>query len=358
VVALLCVLLPLFTGPLTPVKARLLFAFTYALTFTACLIPLLAVVFMSTSSYLRSLMYYSPVGIVLATTEGVDAVKEDPGWWVNLGGSLIPAQQTESPKRATESAEQSKNKGGGTAASGRSGATGQQQSSEPPTDQTQPDQSLAQGNQAAIAGASANLSGNPVPALKRGLAVPLYVLILALMGAAINMTRLVPGIQNDSDSGAGMTLLSAPANIFRAIFAPGARAVMHVPRGAEIRRQVIETYMYFLSAPVLVIAVYYLLKAVATPTQPALVVIAFATGLMTNTAAKAIVRYADKLFKNLGADEAEEEKKKKDQEAENARKKAEADRKKAPKAGENPWLADAEANKQPPGSSQQGGAAS
>ena len=224
---LLFLLIVLFTGPLSPMKARVLFIVTYALTFIAVLIPLLTMAFISGNWYLKSRMENSPVGILRATTPNE---KTEPQWYLNLGGSAD------------------------------------------------------------------NNSNSPYPVLHGGAPVPLYVLILALFGAAINAMRRLPKIQKDHDSTCGMTLVGAPITIFRAIFAPRAGPVAAVDDGAEIKRLLIETYMYFLSAPVLVIAIYYLLQAMNAVAQPTLVVMAFATGLMTNTATEAIIAFADAIF--------------------------------------------------------------
>jgi hypothetical protein len=97
--------------------------------------------------------------------------------------------------------------------------------------------------------------------VKGGLAIPLYVIVLAMLGAGINMTRKVPQIQTDYDSPASATwsdALSAPMKMFR-----GSDAAENKPKHSKnpsvIRQELIETYMYFLSAPFLAIAVYYLL---------------------------------------------------------------------------------------------------
>jgi len=244
----LFLLIVLFTGPLSPMKARLLFVLTYAFIFAAFLIPILAMVFHSGNWYLNSRVDY-PLGILQATT---DQAKQ-PQWWLHLGGSLR-------------------------------GLTG------PPEEQQPGDEGANAGPQTAEP---------QYPVLKGGLSVPLYVLMLALLGALINALRQVPAIQKDSDSTAGMTLVSAPITVFRAIFAPRAGAVAQVDGAADIRRRLIETYMYFLSAPALAITVYYLLQAVGTVTQPTLVVVAFATGLITNTVAEAIIAFTDNILHNL-----------------------------------------------------------
>jgi hypothetical protein len=60
-----------------------------------------------------------------------------------------------------------------------------------------------------------------------------------------------------------------------------------------IRRELIGNYMYLLSAPFLAIAVYYFLQIVATNTaEPVLVLMAFATGLVSDRIISRIIRFA------------------------------------------------------------------
>src|SRR5438105_9684033 len=69
------------------------------------------------------------------------------------------------------------------------------------------------------------------------------------------------------------------------------------PDASAIRKQLIQTYMYFLSAPFLAVAVYYLLQVIASSVaEPVLVVIAFASGLMSNAAVGAIMAFADNVL--------------------------------------------------------------
>src|SRR5262249_3382395 len=84
--------------------------------------------------------------------------------------------------------------------------------------------------------------------------------------------------------------------------APGgaARATSSNPKAPSqkgftaLRMELIETYMYFVSAPFLTIAVSYLLQVIATTRQErVLVVIAFAPGLMSDTVVGTIVVFAD-----------------------------------------------------------------
>jgi hypothetical protein len=124
------------------------------------------------------------------------------------------------------------------------------------------------------------------------LAIPLYVIILAILGAGINMTRMVPEIQKTFDAAS----ISVRPTLSLLFFRPAAETEISDP--TRIRKELIETYMYFLSAPFLALAVYYLLQVIANSvSEPAMVVVSFATGLMSNTVVGSIVAFADKILK-------------------------------------------------------------
>jgi hypothetical protein len=129
------------------------------------------------------------------------------------------------------------------------------------------------------------------------------VLILAMFGGAINMTRKVPAIQNDYDSSAAATArgaLAAPIAVLMGASESSDRPTLDGAKAAAIRRDLIETYLYFISAPFLVIAVYYLLQVLANSVaEPVLVVIAFATGLMSDATVGAIMNFADSTLQKI-----------------------------------------------------------
>jgi hypothetical protein len=63
---------------------------------------------------------------------------------------------------------------------------------------------------------------------------------------------------------------------------------------AEIRRQLVQNYMYLLSAPLLAIAMYYLLQVVADEVaQPVLVIMSFATGLVSDKVVGWMITFAE-----------------------------------------------------------------
>jgi hypothetical protein len=301
--ALVLVLGPLvwlFTGPLPPRKARLLFGVTYVVTFSACVIPIVLTIAASRSPALVETMRGAPVGIVKAKAKGL----EEAQWLVNIGGSVNQISPEESGA------------GGRLLPTGPPTAVVSIQTPptpappipDPATSQTVPDATASTSNSAPHANALQTQTYKlPVRVeprgleVKGGLVIPLYVILLAMLGAGINMTRKVPQIQTDYDSPAGATwsdALSAPLKVLGMAQDAGAHKEKHQKNASVIRQDLIETYMYFVSAPFLAVAVYYLLQIVASSVaEPVLVVIAFASGLMSESAVGAIMAFADDFLK-------------------------------------------------------------
>ncbi len=264
----------LFTGPLTKAKARALFMFTYGVTIFSSLIPITLTFWIARNPYLMEVMEHAPVGLLRGMGKGM----ENPQWLVNIGGAVVPARPHAERPEAPETGTPSEKPGEGLG----------------PTGQVAPDSAAATPGRPPAAEASSSHAQ-----VVGGLAIPLFVILLATLGAGINMTRKVPEIQNDYDSVAITWGAAIKAPI--AVFSDTGERVQDV-EAAKIRKHLIETYMYFISAPFLAIAVYYLLQVVATSVaEPVLVVIAFATGLMTNTVIGSIIAFADATLKKAQA---------------------------------------------------------
>ena len=77
-------LVVLFTGPLPPPKARILFGVTYVVTFSARVIPIVLTIAASRSPSLINTMRRAPVGIINAKAKGL----EESQWLVNIGRSV------------------------------------------------------------------------------------------------------------------------------------------------------------------------------------------------------------------------------------------------------------------------------
>lgn len=169
---------------------------------------------------------------------------------------------------------------------------------------------------------------------KGGLVVPLYVLILATLGGAINMTRKVPKLQADID-----VEISIPEHVKerfalmvgqvsrvlgRSEVSPPAdrlpKEESAVSQGAEpspplsspleerqahinrLRGDLINQYMYLITSPFLAIVTYYLLfladENLATR-APIVVLISFSAGLMSESFLRTITGYADRYLSRL-----------------------------------------------------------
>jgi hypothetical protein len=255
----------LFTGELTQFKARALFAVTYLMTFLSLAVPICVTVFVSTNRYLVETMEKAPIGLVHGRADGM----KDDGWLLNMGGSVQRSDADAPGAAATPKPVVDEN-----------GLPAPDTSTGAATD-TRP---RAAGVRTVFAG---------------GLAVPFYVVMLAMLGAGINMTRQVPKIQATYDQkitprteSVLLAVLHAPGAIFRktAVTDPKEREA-----AAYIRKELIDSYMYLLAAPFLAIAVYYLLQVVATTTAtPVLVVMAFATGMISDKIVLSIMTLAEK----------------------------------------------------------------
>ena len=291
------VLVLLFTGPISDGKIRWMFFVTYLVTFSACLIPIVATLAVAHDPYVTELMEKAPIGIV----EGTSAVLDTPQWLLNIGGSVT--RQGAAPRSAS-----------GQAAAARAGAEA------PPTSTTEP--SLTE-DEATLPASGDNQPPSPTPisdsspardvdaqpaglvTVEGGLVIPLYMIVLAMVGAGINMTRKVPEIQKDYDVHQWTLtgLVKAPVEMFGGSDEQQIGRVSDEQRidRAKIRQELIQLYMYFISAPFLAIAAYYLVQVVANSvTTPALVVTAFATGLTSNAVVGKIISSAEGLWPNNG----------------------------------------------------------
>ena len=280
------VLVLLFTGPITPSKSRWMFFVTYLATFFACVIPIAATLAVARDPYVTKLMEEAPIGIV----EGTSAVLDTPQWLLNIGGSVTRQAAARAGAEAPPPSTTEPSLSEGEAVLPASG------DNQPPSPTPIPDSSPARDADARPAG---------LVTVEGGLVIPLYMIVLAMVGAGINMTRKVPEIQKDYDAVQWTLtgLVKAPVEMF------GGSDEQQIDRAsdkqridrAKIRQELIELYMYFISAPFLAIAAYYLVQVVANSvTTPALVVTAFATGLTSNAVVGKIISSAESLWPNNG----------------------------------------------------------
>jgi hypothetical protein len=187
-----------------------------------------------------------------------------------------------------------------------------------------------------VGGTVAKGNGNPPWQVKGGLAVPFYVILLAMLGAGINMTRRIPEIQAKYDTEGLSASEFGAMNVFGLLFggkSPSTIQAADRVKTAGIRTELVRNFMFVLSAPFLAIAMYYVLQVIATEVaQPVLVIMAFATGLVSDKVVGFIVDFAGE---HLGGKEGEEgEQTKQLAGAENGEKKGAGKENAAPATGE------------------------
>lgn len=153
-----------------------------------------------------------------------------------------------------------------------------------------------------IGGVVTERSENSVQ-LEGGLAVPFYVVLLAIAGAGINLVRRVPEIQDEYRSSIQLSR-PFPAWLHRPPPEDPLGDDEQRRRTAAFRRALIQNVVYLLAAPFLAMAAYYLLQSVATePSRPLVVVVALLTGLIADSLIGGLFRVAESTLKSAPADD-------------------------------------------------------
>lgn len=267
-------LIILFTDGLKRCKARQLFSITYMMCFVSLSVPIWAIAVLSKSEHAVDIMEQAPIGLIKGTAKGI----ERPQWLVNVGGAVVPAQEV--PITEETGAPPAK------AVPAKEPEIGHPSSVDAPTatPSATPQRSRTPQENIALD------EPRQVPGfalVRGGLAVPFYVIILAMLGAGINMTKKVPDIQKTYNCSV-LPRLSEQGRID-----PKQAAVI-----SEIRKELIDNYMALISAPFLAIAVYYLLQVAATNVaEPVIVVVSFATGFISHKIITAITAFASKTIR-------------------------------------------------------------
>jgi hypothetical protein len=313
-------------------------------------VPIWAIVAVSKSDQFIGMMEEAPIGLIKGTARGVQL----PQWLVNVGGAVVPAKKMLTKKETGPLPAKE--------VPTKESETGRPSPVETPSP-TLPS-SAAQQSPTPQASTPSTTSPSPTPQqsptaqenigpdglrqvlgyamVQGGLAVPFYVIILAMLGAGINMTKKIPGIQEDysklppgaTENVAGRAL-AAPYKLLDKLLgllprkapketqSPGEKekqrnavsAIRTVTQPHEetqspaekekqrdavsaIRKNLIDNYMGLISAPFLAIAVYYLLQVVATNiAEPVLVVVAFAVGFISDGIVAAITKIGSEMLK-------------------------------------------------------------
>lgn len=276
-VVLVIVLICLFTGAIGPSKQRGLYMAMYTLVFASLAVPVVVSTMILQSSYLISIMEKAPVGLVRATSV---SSKSEPQWFINIGGIVTQRDETSTSPRPRDTKGVQRDIEKGAAPAEADLAKGAAKAVE-----TRPVDTRAS-NPLEI-----STSTRASPYIEGGLAVPFYVVLLAMFGAGINLTRRVPEIQEEFRD------FPAPRRsswFMKAAGDPGINEDEQRRYTFAFRRALIQNFMYLLSAPFLAMAVYYLLQVVANePARPILVLVAFATGLIADTLVNRIIRFAE-----------------------------------------------------------------
>ncbi|MDB4975923.1 MAG: hypothetical protein JWN48_4264 [Myxococcaceae bacterium] len=275
------VLVYLFTGHLSERKAQALFATTYCFIFLAVSLPIGGLIVISQKPYLIAMMQKSPLGLVKASTKALEHAQ----WLINVGGVPVHDLDAEHKLKVEDGADKPE-----TASEPNAAAAEKADSSAAKLD---PEfTSAAQPAAARVSAATKNADtakeaeaqsteSNASNQLKivGGLAIPFYVLLFAVFGGGINMMRTIPRIQSDHVLGMSES---------------GASFAKQQEVGCDVRKDVIEQYMYLLSAPFLAIAVFYLLQIIATSiSEPVLVLMAFSAGLTSELIISTIITFAE-----------------------------------------------------------------
>ena len=201
-----------FTGKKTPLKNRIAVIFSYCVIGIFLFLPLMAPVLLVPSD--RRAMIDRPVALVL-TKVGLEPDAKVQ-WALNIGGyAAVPQPSAQPSPLSSPTATPAR-----TASPGAT-ATGQPSVSPAPTSAVaesraaspSPAQTPARTRQTTAAAPAGARTESPTPTpqvsessdqdlivdVQGGLVIPLYVIILSVIGGAINMTRKVPQLQEEGE---------------------------------------------------------------------------------------------------------------------------------------------------------------
>jgi hypothetical protein len=203
-----------FTGSRSLLKNRVAIGFSYLVILLCLGVPFLAANLVLSSPFLRGYMKDAPVGLLISK------VNDEPQWVLNIGG-YVEKKQLEAKPEASDF---------------------------------------------------------EVLNLEHGLIVPIYVIILAMVGSAINMTKQVPRYQPESERIGGLSLITAPGEPIER-----RKNQYRERRRRDWRTGLISHYMYLVSSPFVAIAAYYLLVSLGINNRvPIVVLVSFSVGLISD----------------------------------------------------------------------------
>jgi len=116
--------------------------------------------------------------------------------------------------------------------------------------------------------------------LKGGVAIPLLILVLSLVGAAINMLRKLPHF----------------LNLYEAIPNGGVDVSGAGESGEDLRAGLFQYFVYILVSPFIAMTAYCLMNIVNYTNTNALMIVAFSVGFISDSVVEAILSKAESLF--------------------------------------------------------------
>ena len=300
-----------FTGDQTYRKVQAAIILSYLIMFSFLAIPLCVpdlIMWLVPSNELNS-MANLPVGFAIAKP----SKDLDPQWVVNIGGVVDQTATPAKPVASTTPAPAP-----GTPAAPAPAAPAEPSPSGPPY----------RFERQRIPG-EVTISG--------GLVIPLFVIILSLIGGAINMTRRIPRFQKEAAAfgfGGGLDLAGRLGNkVIETVQAVTTRSSTPPPdpmaistdvepppiappvpkpdpavtpvdsntRTARWRQGLLTQHMYLISAPFIAIAVYYLMQWTNKIDTAVLVLVSFSVGLISDKILNSILGIAQTFVPKSGA---------------------------------------------------------
>lgn len=328
---LLLIFLWVFTGPNTARKNRFAIMFSYVVIFASLAAAFLApVLFVQAIPFDEELSESTPVGIVMARLTENSA----PEWMLNIGGIV---------DRSSERRVNQVRINDGTGTSNESEAKEVGLATYIDDERPAGDiEDLADEPRIPVVEEDAPISA--IVRLRGGIQVPLYVLILSIVGGAINMARQVPKYQGQQPEGetrllsVGATIRSVPSKLMEVLTAHAEVAHEEVSSSIEMKGSdasvdnaeesaasadsanqekevkprlldepkkpwrigLLDQYMFLISAPFLAIATYYLLLWLDFTQTPVIVLVSFSIGLISEPIIDAITETAASFLRGGG----------------------------------------------------------
>ena len=195
-----------FTGRKSAKKNRVAIIFSYliiAICLTAPFLALPILIYLFPGAV--PAMIGAPVGLV---NTHIPNQPEGPEWALNIGGYSFEAgaKPPENPSNTKPGRDATAEKPATTepssptgAGSGTPGAPSGSSSSSNTTPASLPTPNPSDEVASTVPSSSRAATGTPAVQVRGGLVIPLYVIILSVIGGAINMTRKVPGFQREGE---------------------------------------------------------------------------------------------------------------------------------------------------------------